>query len=106
MVFYALRGAVLQNGSASAVFLWGVILSWLCDAVFKLRFYKPTARHGFVCYEFCILRICFCKTGFDFKPRRGFTSRIAADSGLFAALARCHPIWEYIKRFEILFIKS
>lgn len=63
--FYEVRFCKL---AARALFLRGVILSWLYGAVFKLRLYKPTARHGFVCYEFCILRICFCKTGFDFKP--------------------------------------
>ena len=54
-------------------FLRGVILSWLYGAVFKLRLYKPTARHDCVSYGFCRLRtyepqICFCETDFDFKP--------------------------------------
>ncbi|MFR8441068.1 MAG: hypothetical protein ACLVCW_04965 [Campylobacter sp.] len=36
----------------------------------------------------------------------GFSSYTAAGNLLSAALARCHPILEHIKRFEILFIKS
>ncbi|AKT93052.1 hypothetical protein CGRAC_1629 [Campylobacter gracilis] len=38
--------------------------------------------------------------------QRDFMRQPTADNRLSAALARCHPIWEYIKRFEILFIKS
>ncbi|WP_295153190.1 hypothetical protein [uncultured Campylobacter sp.] len=58
--------------SSTARFLQGVILSWLCGVVFKLRFYEPTARHNFTNYGFCRPRIyepriCFCKTGFDFE---------------------------------------
>ncbi|WP_297895401.1 hypothetical protein [uncultured Campylobacter sp.] len=87
---------ILQTGS-TARFLQGVILSWLCSAVFKLRFYEPIARHDFASYGFYRLRIyepriCFCETGFDFKPWRGFASRTTADSGLSAALARRCPI--------------
>ncbi len=65
-------GAVLQTDSASAVFA-GRDFKLALWRSFQTAIYEPTARHDCVGYEFCIpriyeLRICFCKTGFDFKP--------------------------------------
>ena len=66
--------------------------------LWRAKFYELARRRGFLRfteYDFT-----------DWQRERGFTSRTIADSGLSAALARCHPILEHIKRFEILLIKS